>query len=294
MRTSLVIATRGRPNLLRETLQSLRQCDPRPDELILVDGDERQSARIVVEEHCAAGDSPPARYLSGTVGLTLQRNRGLDAAEGSIVVFCDDDVELRPDAFGKLFRAFDEVDVVGASGRVIERGRARIGSGESPVRRLSPGRRRQGTMAPSGFPRRLIDPTEARDLEFLSGCFMAARRDTAVQVRFDEKLSGYALAEDEDFGYRLSRLGRLKYVPDAVLVHKVTGLTTTDQRAFNQMLVKNRAYLFRKNFPQTHTARFRFLAMIVVLAIHRTLNREWAGLRGLVEGAWQLWVRRAA
>ena len=294
MQTSLVIATRGRPNLLRQTLKSLRECDPRPDELIVVDGDERQSARIVVEEHRAAGDSPPARYLSGTVGLTLQRNRGLDAAEGSIVVFCDDDVELRPDAFGKLFRAFDEVDVVGASGRVIERGRARIGSGESSIRRLAPGRQRQGTMAPSGFPRRLVDPTEARDLEFLSGCFMAARRDAAVQVRFDEKLSGYALAEDEDFGYRLSRLGRLKYVPDAVLVHKVTGFTTTDQRAFNRMLVRNRAYLFHKNFPQTLTARFRFLAMIVVLAIHRTLNREWAGLRGLADGAWQLWVRRAA
>ena len=46
----------------------------------------------------------------------------------------------------------------------------------------------------------------------MPGCFMSARRE-AASVRFDEKLGAYALAEDEDFSYRLSRRGRLVYLP---------------------------------------------------------------------------------
>ena len=66
-------------------------------------------------------------------------------------------------------------------------------------------------------------------------------------MRFDEDLPGYGLAEDEDFGYRLSRHGRVRVVDDAVVVHRNTGMRSIDQRAFNRMLVENRAYLMRKN-----------------------------------------------
>ena len=53
----------------------------------------------------------------------------------------------------------------------------------------------------------------------------------------------------------------------------------------------NRSYLFRKNFPQTLRARAGFAALLVILCVHRVLNREWSGLYGLLEGMSQ--VRRS-
>ena len=80
---------------------------------------------------------------------------------------------------------------------------------------------------------------------------MSARRELAARCRFDEHLGAYALAEDEDFSYRLSRHGRVVYLPDMVVVHEKLGFRSFDSRDFGKLVVRNRAYLFRKNFPQT-------------------------------------------
>ena len=106
---------------------------------------------------------------------------------------------------------------------------------------------------------------------------------------FDESLTGYALAEDEDFSYRLSRLGRIRYLPDAVLEHKKSGFSSIDPRELNRKVVVNRTYLFRKNFPQTPLARLQFALLIVMLVAHRSLNREWSAVRGLLDGIAEVW-----
>ena len=108
------------------------------------------------------------------------------------------------------------------------------------------------------------------------------------------KVAGfYALAADEDVGYRLSRLGRVRDLPDAVVHHKVLGKTSRVRtRDFNRVLVRNRAYMFRKSFARTPLARVQFALMVALLVVHRLLNREWAGARGLVEGAVLAWRER--
>jgi GT2 family glycosyltransferase len=285
VRLSLVIATRRRPRLLDETLTSVAACDPVPDEVIVVDGDEHGSAHAVAASH-------KARYVDGITGLPIQRNAGIDTATGDVVVFCDDDVELDPRVFGAIRRAFADPGVIAATGHVIEQTARRMGSAHSRLRRLTARRRRQGTFARHGFPRRIVDVDEPRDLEFVHGCLMAVRRDVAARVRLDERLAGYALAEDEDFGYRLSRHGRVRYVPDAVVLHKNTGYRTLGERRFNRMLVVNRAYLLRKNFAPGPLARAQFALMVLVLAVHRAVNREWGGVRGLAEGSIEV-LRRA-
>jgi GT2 family glycosyltransferase len=285
VRLSVVIVTRARPQSLHDTLASLARCDPPPDEVVVVDGDEQRTAKAVAAEH-DAGAGARVRYLDGVFGLSRQRNAGLDSAAGDLVLFCDDDVDVSPGALGHVLRAFErDPGVVGVTGQVIDPAARRLGSAQSTLRRRLPAPRRQGTMAACGFPRRLVTLDRPRDVEFLHGCFMAARRDLAAEVRFDERLTGYALGEDEDFGYRLSRRGRVRYVPDALVIHKSTGFRSMDQREFNRRLVINRAYLFRKNLSPTLRSRIWFAAMVAVLALHRAVNREWRGVLGLVEGS---------
>lgn len=291
LRFSVVIATKGRPDDLRETLASVSALDPAPSEVIVVDGDERRSAAAVTVAAAGREGAPDPSYLHTPPGLTLQRNRGVDRARGEIVVFLDDDVDADPRLLEVLERAYDDPAVVGATGHVIEGAPRRFGNKRSLPRRLllAGG---EGTMTRFGYPRRLQDTETERDVEFMQGCLMSVRRESAVALRFDERLSGYALAEDEDFSYRLSRAGRVRYLPDAVVRHKNTGMRSSALRDFNRDVVVNRAYLFRKNFDPTPTTRAQFAALIAVLIAHRALNREWAGVRGLLEGSAAAWRAR--
>jgi glycosyltransferase involved in cell wall biosynthesis len=286
-RFSVVIATRGRPAVLRETLASLARCDPPPAETLVVDGSDDGSAEPVARE-------ASVRYARSHPGLTTQRNVALDLVEGDVVVFLDDDVEADPRLFASLADGYRDPDVVGATGRVAEPDLRRFGNMRSRWRRLLPGGGREGSLTRFGYPRRIQDETRERDVEYMLGCLMSARRGVAARLRFDERLTGYSLLEDEDFSYRLSRVGRVRYLPAASIVHRKVGASDHVGRAreFGRTVVVTRAYLFRKNFRRTPLARLQFGLLVGVLAAHRAVNGEWAGVRGVIDGSVEAWRQR--
>lgn len=286
MRFSVVIPTMRREAILEATLESLQECDPKPAEVIVIDADSEGSSRDVVT-HFDHEVAPAVRYLQSRPSLTLQRNIGIDHASGDVVVFLDDDVTIQADLFARLEEAYQR-DIVGATGRVIEPTSKRRLGPASFFRRALPGGGREGTFTRYGYPRYLRDLDSPRDVEFMQGCFMSARLEAADAVRFDEHMGGYALAEDEDFSYRLSKLGSICYLPELVVRHRKLGFGSADERRFGRLVVVNRAYLFRKNFRRTPLARAQFGMFIVMLVGHRLLNREWRGAQGLVEGAYQV------
>ena len=289
-----MIPTFGRPALLEETLESFFACKPPPDEILVVDGHPKRLAEEVVARFAARPTPPKLRYLMSEPGLTKQRNVGIDATSGNVVVFADDDIEVEPNAFAVLGDAYLDPTVVGATGKLVEPESRRIGGKLSLVRRLLFSSGAEGTFTRFGYPRYVQDLDRPTDVEVMPGAFMSARRDDAAVVRFDERLGGYALAEDEDFSYRLSRRGRIRYLPKAVVVHRKTGFASQDRRALGRDVVVNRAYLFRKNFPRTPLARLQFTFFILLLIAHRLVNREWAGAFGLVEGTVQAWRKRTS
>lgn len=279
---TVAIATLGRPDPLRRALVSLATSGVRPDAVIVVDGADSRSAAEVVEQAAAA---LPVRHVVAPRGLTRQRNAALDLVQTDIVLFLDDDARVRPDTLERVLQPYQDPNVVGATGRTEEPASNRIGGKNSRVRALLRGRAHDGTFTSFGYPRRLVDESRTTDVEFMAGCFMSARSQIARAVRFDEALTGYALAEDEDFSYRLSRYGRVSYVADAVVDHDNTGFGGRDRRAFGHQVVRNRWYLYRKNFPQTAGGRVRFELLMALLVVHRLLNRDLAGARGLAEAA---------
>jgi GT2 family glycosyltransferase len=289
MRFSVVIPTLGRPGLLEETLETLYTCDPPPEEILIVDGHPELKAQPVAARYFARSAPPELRYLTSELSPTTQRNVGIDAATGDIVVFADDDTSFEPNVFAVLGEAYKDPSVVGVTGKTIQPPSARLGSQQSLVRRLLFAGGSEGTFTRFGYPRYVQNLDQPRDVEMMGGAFMSARRDDAATVRFDEHLSGYALAEDEDFSYRLSWRGRLRYLPEAVVFHRQTGLASQNQRTFGRMVVVNRTYLFRKNFRRTPLARLQFALLVLLQIAHRLVNREWAGALGLVEGAVRAW-----
>jgi GT2 family glycosyltransferase len=289
VRFSVLIATKGRPRELERTLDALARCAPQPDEVVVADGDEGGSAEPVSAAYARRDDSPELHYVSAPPGLTRQRNRAVARASGDVLVFIDDDVVADPRLFAELARAYEDPAVLGATGRVHEGDPRRFGNKRSLVRRLVFGRGKAGTMTRFGYPRRLQDPDTERDVEFMQGCLMSGRREAVQRVGFDERLTGYALCEDEDFSFRLSRIGRVRYMPGAVVHHKNIGFRSSATREFNRDVVVNRAYLFRKNFHQTRRTRTQFAGLLLVLLMHRIVNWEWEGARGLLEGTREAW-----
>jgi glycosyltransferase involved in cell wall biosynthesis/GT2 family glycosyltransferase len=284
MKFSVIICTFRRPGRLRRTLDSMYACRPDPHEVIVVDGDPQRSAQDVVEGVSVPAGRPRPRYLPSPEGLTLQRNLGLRQCTGDVVVFFDDDVLLSPDIFLQLGDAYQDPAIVGATGRVIEESSHRFGRKESAIRRWLPGGGEEGSFTRFSYPRYLTRTENPRDVEVMQGCFMTARRDAALYVGFDEQLPGYGLAEDEDFSCRLARLGRIRYVPEALLTHEQASTSSYDSRTLSRLVVVNRSYLFRKNFLRTPLARVQFAALIGILLTHRLVNANWQGARGILEG----------
>jgi glycosyltransferase involved in cell wall biosynthesis len=285
VRFSLIIVTKDRPESLRDALQSAVAVLPVDAEVIVVDGDPGRSARGVIEGIRIAHPNMSVRYLESDPGMTLQRNVGIDAAKGEVVVFTDDDCRLDRGLFEALAVAYEDPTVVGVTGQVIQPPLPRLGSDpHSRLRWLVLGGGRQGKMTSFGFRRPIVDLEQSRDVEFMPGPLMSARRALAAEVRFDERLEGYGLGEDDDFSYRVSRRGRVRYEPTAMVHHHELGWRRMDRRERDHRQVVNRTYLFRKNFPGTPRARAGFALLMAMLLVHRVLNREWEGVRGLLEG----------
>ncbi len=278
---SVAICTLGRPDLVRSALDAIDACVPPPLEVVVVDGDPDRSAEPVATP---ASGPPRARYVSCTPGLTHQRNVALTEVRGDVVLFLDDDARPEPDVIGGLQGAYTDPAVVGVTGKVLEPRSHRVGHQTSRLRRLLFRAGDEGTFTSYGYPRRLTDLETPRDVEFMPGCFMSARTLPAREVGFDEHLAGYALAEDEDFSYRLSRLGRIRYRPELVVHHDNAGFAGSATREFARRVVLNRTYLFRKNFHPRLSSRLRFATMVALLAVHRLLNRNVRGALGVVDG----------
>jgi glycosyltransferase involved in cell wall biosynthesis len=290
---SVVIPTLGRSSsLLRDALESLAACQPPPDEIVVVDGSGEDAAAPVVTELGGEDAEPPIRYVPSPRGASVQRNAGIDAVSGEAILFIDDDAVADEGLFAALERAYRDPQVVGATGRVLQEQYRSFGNQRSAVRRLLSPRGREGTMTRYGYPRHLQDLDSEREVEFMQGCLMSARRDLAANVRFDTEMggpAGAALLEDEDFSCRLARLGRVRHLPDAVVHHRAAGFRSRDARRYSRLIVVDRAYLFRKNFRRTPLARIQFALLIGILFLHRIVNREWGGVAGLTEGSLEAW-----
>ncbi len=97
MRISVLIATKDRARALERALRSLEgQIGAPPFEVVVVDNGSTDSTRDIVERAMEMR-RPPLRYVyEPEPNRGKARNRGVEVAEGQLVLFCDDDVTVPP------------------------------------------------------------------------------------------------------------------------------------------------------------------------------------------------------
>jgi len=228
-RIAAVVATRGRPEVVTQTvLHLLAHQTLKPDSVIIscidpTDAGDLQGRNDVV-------------VLTGPAGLAAQRNTALAhlPAGTEIVAFFDDDFVAHADWFAAAAQAFrDEASIVAFTGRVLADGVCGPGIELAEALRL--------VASPPASDWSWIEPYSPY------GCNMAFRLASIGELRFDERLVLYGWLEDRDFAAGLARRGgRLVKSADAIGVHMgVKGGRMAGER-FGYSQIVNPLYMLRK------------------------------------------------
>lgn len=97
MRISIVIATKDRAAYLERALRSLDEQIGAPTfEIVVVDNGSTDATRDVAERASREGRVPVRYAYEAKPNRGKARNRGVEVAEGYLVLFCDDDVQTPP------------------------------------------------------------------------------------------------------------------------------------------------------------------------------------------------------
>ncbi len=262
---SVVIPTRGRPDLLARCLGALvsQRLDSSRYEIIVVDDGPDAATREAVEGAAGAG-GPKVCYLEAGPGRgpAEARNLGWRAARAPAIAFTDDDcVPSRSwlaAGLDALAAGFE-----GACGQVVV-----------PI-----------PETPTDYER---DAAGLRDAEFVTAnCFY--RKDALEAVGgFDPRFK-MAWREDSDVFFGMLERGlRLAYAPGALVLHPVRpapwGISLRQQRKnlFNALLYGKHPRLYRQRIqslpPLRYYAAVAFLAVAATGALSGATSLALAGL----------------
>ena len=228
---SVAIVSKGRPQILAETLESISHQNLKPRQIVIV----VPSAEDLPQGAWSEGDN--VQTVVGPLGASVQRNKAIAAIPLTVdyIAFFDDDVELRPD-FLECAVAFLDANaaIVGFSGHVLANG----GVTREQARNLIAGYKQERHF-------RGLFRSEGKD-HILHGCNMVIRRAILEYENFDEDLPLYSYAEDYDLSMRLKQYGLIGRFAGCIGVHLETpgGRVREDQRGYS--LVANNFHILRK------------------------------------------------
>jgi GT2 family glycosyltransferase len=220
---SVIIATKGRAPVVKETIENILQQDSQVDEIIV--------SATHASDVDGLNNSGKIKSIFGSVGLTVQRNAAIHSLDPkcTIVTFLDDDVELAPNYFQVLSNFFQyRPDIIAVGGNPQIDGCTRSEA--------------QKCLA-------IIDENqESKEwlVKSLYGCNMSFRRDVIERVQFDEKLRLYGWLEDYDFSVRVSNKGPIVVLSDLKLCHLRTPTGRMNHQKFGFAQVMNPCYLVQK------------------------------------------------
>ncbi len=248
---SVVVPTIGRVEPLRRCLESLAACEPRADEVLVVDQSGDPEVAAVIGAHEAIG----MRLVPcDGRGVSLGRNVGLRAAVSEIVCITDDDCTVPPEWVGIAVRLADRHPGAIVTGRVLPVGdpRAVPSTKEDPIAKDLSRERRGGWLFPNN---------------------VALPRDAVLAVgAFDERFGPEEAAEDNEFCYRwLKGGGRLVYEPELVVEHHDWRSPDELERLYVRY-ARGEGFFYAKHLRAGDLRMLRFIARDVVWAARGALS----------------------
>lgn len=252
-RVSGVLPTLGlRPNELLACLRSLEVQTHPLGEIVIVAPDPAVVRRDLPNSYRWPFALSIVR--AERVGACPQRNRGVDELCARVesweaILFLDDDVELEPDYVKLLATHLTAPGVGGAAG-------ISVGS-QNPVPHWLRGYSRLFFGRTDGLPRFTLgglnhhltrDTAGPVPADWLFGCGMFTQ-SAAIEARFDETMTGYALMHDVDYSLQVGRRWKMVVDSRARLVHHQAGGGRPDVRELARQHVLARRKLLARHRP---------------------------------------------
>lgn len=205
--TSVIISTRGRPELIVDAVNSILAGQQLPSEIVVVDQSE-QPNKTLAGRNLRDGCAIVYLHRPGR-GLSRGRNQGIRASTSDNLIFTDDDVLVDREWMSAIVDGLEAENGNGAvTGRVLTAAESGDRSAPSTITDERPAR----------YTGRLN-----KDVFYTGNAAVPKAMFDAVGF-FDEELgpgAHFPSAEDNDMGYRILRAGySIAYCPDAVVYHR--------------------------------------------------------------------------
>lgn len=226
MKTTVVVPTFKRPHDLVRCLGALQRQMTPPCEVIVVVRNDDGETWAALDQFAPEG-LPLTTKTVNIPGVIAAMNVGLEAAQGDIIAFTDDDAAPHPDWVQKIENQFkSHADAGGVGGRDIIQNPQPWFLGSSEV---------VGQLQWHG---RMIGNHHkgigtAREVDLLKGVNMSFRRSAIGDQRFDQRLlgSGAQVHFEVAFCLALKRQGwKLIYDPQILVDHYLAHRFDEDQR----------------------------------------------------------------
>lgn len=238
---AVIIATVGRTGIVEQTIASLALRKNIPS-IVIVVGASQSDLPVLPEEL----PFPVQLTLAPAKGLPLQRNHGIRQLPPDIefVSFLDDDMEVHDDYCSEVENVFRSApEVAGFSGSIMANGNI----DRAAARQLLDAYQIPGGMAMFGF--------FAKNWPGFYGCAMNIRRRWLNIEQFDERLPLYAIGEDCELGFRLSRHGSVGGSGRCPVVHLAARSGRISEVGLGYAQIINFLYFANKGvgFPKIST-----------------------------------------
>jgi GT2 family glycosyltransferase len=246
--SSIVIATRNRPQPLAGTLLSLNLQTRLPEEVIIVDSSDDESTEARVTGLTSSLKFPVVFERTMIRSAARQRNLGAGSAAGELIVFLDDDLDLEPDFLIELLAVFEddrEQSIGGVSGTIRNNTYSAFKGLNRLLMAVCAGWRR------GGYAGKLVGPAVnflpedlpdlLQDVEWLPSTCVGYRREVFLRERFPEAFQGYSFGEDVHLSARVAKTHRLVNTSRARVYHYDLGKDThKDWRLLGESMVLHR------------------------------------------------------
>lgn len=220
---SVIIPTYQREEPLKDTLEDVLQQDYPNFEILVIDQTSEHTPTIQTYLEQLQNNGKINWFRVNWASLPGARNYGIRKAQGDIILFIDDDVQLPPGYLQAHAKNYEQSEIGAVAGRVFDR------------MKLSDSQKEyQGNFTIEYLPTEAMDPgiawyyidlvhtTKPQQVISVRGCNMSFRKEifTKYNIWFDERFRGSAVREESDFCLRLRTTGyKIWYDPEANLVH---------------------------------------------------------------------------
>lgn len=300
MNFSLIICTYMRPEAITSLLDSVKEQELYPNEIIIVDGSTDDKTSIVIQEKAYLN----VRYYKvkdKDRGLTKQRNYGIQnvSPDSSIVCFLDDDIVLTKQYFKNLLSTYSEFPKVAGVGGYIVNEVSWIHKGidylpksdeffkNGWVRKLGSRNviRKKSGLLPKGEPCIMPDfshglsvsylppDNKTYSVDYFMGGVSSFRKEIVDSIKFSTYFQGYGLYEDMDYCLRVSKDHQLLLNTRATLYHYHDESGRPNKFSYGKMVVRNGWYVWRVKYESPKIrARVKWNLTVLLLSLIRFIN----------------------